>query len=111
MGFREFLKDELTYQGLTTRELAEKSGVNKRTIDHYLMANPQEPSVTNAHKIAEALGVSIEYLLTGKEYQNSTPITGELLELVQTFLTLSAEQRELFLKFVKMLNSKVTTRS
>ena len=65
MGFRENLKSELEYQDMKTKELAEKSGVNKRTIDHYLMSNPQEPSVTNALKIAQALNVSVEYLVTG----------------------------------------------
>ena len=57
MGFRENLKAELEYQNIKTQELADKSGVNKRTIDHYLMTNPQEPSVTNAFKIAQALDV------------------------------------------------------
>ncbi len=109
MGFREYLKDELAYQGITTKDLAEKAGVNKRTIDHYLMNNPQEPSVTNAHRIAVALGVSIEYLLTGKEYNGYRPVTGEILELVNEFSNLSKEQRELFFKLIKNV-SKLNTR-
>lgn len=106
MAFRDFLKDEMTYQGITTRELAEKSGINKRTLDNYLMSNPQEPSVTNAHKIALALGVSVEYLVTGKESQNSVPITGEILEVVREFSALTAEQRNLYLQLLKNLNAQ-----
>ena len=103
MAFREILRDEMAYQGLSTRELAEKSGVGKRTLDNYLMSDPQEPSVTNAHKIALALGVSIEYLLTGEEYKTSVPITGDVLKLVQEFSDLESEQQVLFLKMMESL--------
>lgn len=66
MGFRENLKAELDYQGMLVKELAEKSGISKKTIDHYLITNPREPLVTNAVAIAKALNVSVEYLVEGK---------------------------------------------
>lgn len=86
MGFRENLKSELEYQGLTTKELSKKSGVNKRTLDHYLMNNPQEPSVTNAFYIARALNVTVEYLLTGK---NTATDNTELIEIMKQVNKLS----------------------
>lgn len=86
MGFRENLKSELEYQGLTTKELSKKSGVNKRTLDHYLMNNPQEPSVTNAFNIAKALNVTVEYLLTGK---NTATDNTELIEIMKQVNKLS----------------------
>lgn len=105
MGFREFLKDEMEYQGLTTRALSEKSGVSKRTIDNYLKKNPQEPSVSNAYKIAKALNVSIEYLLTGEEYTGTIPLTGQLLEYVAEFEALPQEQKQIILMLVKNLQT------
>lgn len=66
MGFRENLKDELKYQGILVKELAEKSGVPKGTIDHYLAEKNTAPIAENAVKIAQALNVSVEYLVTGK---------------------------------------------
>lgn len=69
MGFRENLKDELKYQGILVKELAEKSGVPKGTIDHYLAEKNTAPIAENAVKIAQALNVTVEYLVTGK---NST---------------------------------------
>lgn len=104
MGFRENLKDEMEYQVITTKELAEKSGVGKRTIDHYLMTNPQEPGVYNAQKIAHALKVSVEYLVTGKEYKNQITITGEKLELLNQFENLPDDERILILNLIKKLN-------
>ena len=105
MGFSEYLKDEMEYQGLTARALSEKSGISKRTIDNYLKKNPQEPSVTNAHKIAKALNVSIEYLLTGEEYTGTIPVTGQLLEYVVEFEALTQEQKQIVLMLVKNLQT------
>jgi len=65
MGFKENLKSELAYQGMPVKQLSELSGVNKRTIDSYLRFNGKTPSVENAVKIARALCVSVEYLVTG----------------------------------------------
>ncbi|GHV04056.1 transcriptional regulator [Spirochaetia bacterium] len=67
MGFRENLKDELTYSGMLVKELAARTGINKYTIDNYLSAHNCTPSVSAAVKIAGVLGVSVEYLVTGHE--------------------------------------------
>lgn len=75
MSFKENLKDELNYQGILVKELSLKSGVGKRTIDNYLRSNESQPTAENAVKIAKALGVTVEYLVTGKNpsTQNSKP--------------------------------------
>ncbi len=106
MSFAYFLKDEMRYQGLTTKELSELSGVNKRTIDHYLMSNPQEPSVTNAYKIAKALRVSVEYLLTG----SSPQISGDAGDVLKSFKTLSPNQKELVLTVLRTLEKQNTSK-
>lgn len=67
MGFKENLKLELDYKGMKVKELAFYSGVNKRTLDQYLSSAAKMPSAENAVKIANALGVTVEYLVTGKE--------------------------------------------
>ena len=106
MGFKEYLRDEMEYQGLTTKELSERSGVSKRTIDNYLMANPQEPSVSNAYKIARALKVSIEYLLTGEEYTGNITLTGPLLEFLDNYQALPAEFQNIIENLVKKLSER-----
>jgi transcriptional regulator with XRE-family HTH domain len=67
MGFKENLKSELAYSGMLVKELAAKSGVNIHSINNYLNARGQIPSIEAGLKIAQALGVSVEYLVTGKE--------------------------------------------
>jgi transcriptional regulator with XRE-family HTH domain len=67
MGFKENLKSELTYSGMLVKELAAKSGVAKYSLDNYLNKRGQLPSIEAGVKIAQALGVTAEYLVTGKD--------------------------------------------
>jgi len=67
MGFRENLKEELNYQDIQIKELAQKTGLSKNTIANYLTVNGNLPNIESAVKIAQALGVSVEFLVTGKE--------------------------------------------
>ena len=70
MGFNEYLKGELEYRGMPVKELAHKTGIPKQTIDKYLLSNGSMPPADKAVAIAKALGVSVEYLVTGKNTTN-----------------------------------------
>lgn len=72
MGFRENLKEELIYQDIQIKELAQKTGISKNTISNYLTINGNLPNIESAVKIAQALGVSVEFLVTGLD-RNSKP--------------------------------------
>jgi transcriptional regulator with XRE-family HTH domain len=65
MGFAENLRSELDYQGLFVKELAAKTGININTLNHYLSGKESMPRADAAVKIAKALGVTVEYLVTG----------------------------------------------
>ena len=69
MGFKENLKEELNFSGMYVKELAALSGVKKQTIDSYLKINCCMPSADAAVAIAQALGVSAEYLISGKDFK------------------------------------------
>ena len=69
MGFKENLKAELAYKNILIKELAVLSGVSRRTIDNYLREDNSMPSVDAAVRIAAALGVTVEYLITGNQGQ------------------------------------------
>ena len=103
MDFRERLKEVMAYHDLKTQELAEKSGVNKRTIDHYLMSDSQEPSVSKAVKIAQALNVSVEYLVTGKSAGGSDFLSRELRAFMRDFSALPPRQKSAVAQIVHLL--------
>jgi len=68
MGFRENLKQELSFNGMLVKELAAATGIPKRALDTYLLnTNASMPPADTAVKIARALGVSVEYLVSGEE--------------------------------------------
>lgn len=67
MGFKENLRNELSFQNMIVKELADKSGLSKHTIDNYLTGHNSIPKADVAVKIAQALNVSVEYLITGND--------------------------------------------
>mgnify|MGYP002521502294 CR=1 FL=1 len=83
MGFRENLKDELKYQDIRVKELADKTGISKRAIDHYLAERHTEPTAETAVKIAKELGVTVEYLVTGKNSEVPETIKPEIIDLIR----------------------------
>lgn len=93
----------MEYQGMTAKDLSDCTGISKRTIDNYLKLDPQEPGVYNAQKIAKALKVSVEYLVTGKEYKSTFAITGEKLDFLNSFQKLDVDERLLILNLMKKL--------
>ena len=78
MGFRENLRIAIEYSGLEQKELAHKAKIPLRSIENYLRENASIPSADKAVQISHVLGVTVEYLVTGK---NST---GEAFPSVST---------------------------
>jgi len=74
-NFSKRLRSEIEYIGLTQKEFAAIAGIKKRALDAYLRAQQSMPPADTAVKMASALGVSVEYLITGKEYQQNTDIS------------------------------------
>jgi len=101
MGFRENLKAELNYKGILVKELAASSGIKFATLSSYLKENGYAPSAENAVLIARALGVSVEYLVTGIEpsQEKDTPgPSSELRNLARAIEHLTENERKLILK-------------
>ena len=65
--FKTNLRAELDYLGLTVKELSAKTGIAKGTLDCYLGVRASMPPADIAVKIAGALGVTVEYLINGKD--------------------------------------------
>lgn len=65
--FGERLKIVRRARGLTQEELESKSGVSSAMISHFETGERQKASADNLVKLAEALNVSIDYLLGRSE--------------------------------------------
>jgi transcriptional regulator with XRE-family HTH domain len=77
-GFSKRLYSEIDYIGLSRKEFAAKAGIKKRALDAYLGPQQSMPPADTAVKIASVLGLSVEYLITGKEYRQSIDISNYL---------------------------------
>jgi transcriptional regulator with XRE-family HTH domain len=73
--FSQRLRSEIEYIGLNHKEFAAKAGIKKRALDAYLGIQQSMPPADIAVKIASVLGLSVEYLVTGKERQQSIDIS------------------------------------
>jgi transcriptional regulator with XRE-family HTH domain len=105
MGFKENLKAELAFKNILIKELASISGVNRRTIDNYMREDGSMPSADAAVRIAGALGVTVEYLITGHEQQGrgaSVPFPDSRVVL-KNLEALNKRDRKIVLNLIKSL--------
>ena len=106
MGFRENLKAELSYSGMLVKELAAKTGLKKHTIDNYLSVRGRMPAADAAVRIASALGVSVEYLITGSETSKdriSMHFSPEIRYMALTAEKLRPDYRKIALSLIETL--------
>jgi transcriptional regulator with XRE-family HTH domain len=109
MGFKENLKSQLQYSGMLVKELAARSGIKKKTIDSYLGTRGYTPSVEAAASIAKALGVSVDYLISGRDGENSRPISSfpdDIQAIVRTVEHLHTKDRQIVLTLAKSLRER-----
>jgi transcriptional regulator with XRE-family HTH domain len=109
MGFKENLKAELLYSGMLVKELSALSGVKKHTLDNYLNTHNSIPSAEAAVGIARALGVSVEYLITGNERirgKTLSSLSPDLRSLVKIAEQLDERYRKTALVLVKALKEQ-----
>jgi transcriptional regulator with XRE-family HTH domain len=100
MGFGENLKQELLYKGILKKELAAKAGVHKRAIDTYVRTRASMPPADTAVKIAKALGVTVEYLVTGEDSSKSKELSG----ITRSILNLNKRDQKLIALMVRAMS-------
>ena len=103
-NFRQNLRIELDYQGLTVKELSSRTGIPIASLDCYLGTRATVPSVDSATKIARALHVSVEYLVSGEntdEKQFLNKPCREAKEIIRWIYSLNVEQCRSILTLVK----------
>ena len=73
MAFRDNLRETLDFVGMEQKELAAKTGLSLKTIENYVKKDSSLPAADKAVIIAQALGVTVEYLVNGKKTKKETP--------------------------------------
>ena len=107
MGFKENLKEQLRFSGMYVKELAALSGIKKQTIDSYLNVNSCMPSADAAVAIAQVLGVSVEFLVTGREIRHKTkqyPIESRIVAEVTS--QMEEKNRKMAVAIIKSMKNQ-----
>jgi len=105
--FKTNLRAELDYLDLTVKELSIKTGIAKGTLDCYLGVRASMPPADIATKIATALGVTVEYLVTGKEEKRQDIILNRnIRSIIQILLEISEIDIETVLELTKIIKTQ-----
>jgi transcriptional regulator with XRE-family HTH domain len=92
---------------LTVKELSQKTGIAKGTLDCYLGARASMPPADIAVKIANALGVSVEYLVIGKKTQKKELLLDQKIRsIIQILTDLNEKDIETVLGLSKILRGQ-----
>jgi len=104
--FKANLRSELDYQDLTVKELSARTGIAKGTLNCYLGARTSMPPADSAVIIANALGVTVEYLVTGKEIEKQDKLLDHnIRSIIQILFELNERDIEVILGLSKVLKS------
>ena len=111
-AFGERLFKTRRIRGLSQTELGKRVGISRRMVCHYEGDAPEGPPLTTLNKIAEALNVTVSYLL-GESTQkaikdDARPIEQKHFRMIQELPT--KEQRKVF-EYVEMLTQKQTKKN
>ena len=108
MRFKENLRFLMECRGIQTKELSKITGISENTIKSYIKEDSAEPKVSKAIILAEALNVSLEYLVTGKEIEiSSLDNKKEINTLLKKIITLSTKEQRLVTALVnEIINQK-----
>lgn len=109
MGFKERLREEIEYRGILIKELSAAAGISNSTFLSYIDARGVLPNVETAVKIARALNVSVEYLVTG-ETQNpnekSARYSAKVFHAAEKLSKLSERDFKVADKMIDMLSEE-----
>jgi len=105
--FKVNLRAELDYLGLTVKELSAKTGIPKGTLDCYLGVRASIPPADIAVKIADALNVTVEYLVAGEETGKQDKMADHTVRsIVQILPELNEKDIETILCLAKFLKTQ-----
>lgn len=102
MNFKDRLREEIEYKGISGKELAAKVGISYSTFLSYIDVRGVLPNVETAVKIAEALGLTVEYLVNGHNHVSENHILEH--RLLAQYRRLSENNKSNLIKIAEILS-------
>ncbi len=108
MDFWKRVEEELAFQGKTKKELASLTEIKEQTL-HKAFERHSSPSAEAAFKIAKALNVTMEFLITGEDCQKNSEnqrIKPEIKQLITRLNYFSPKQKQVIFDMAEVIASK-----
>ena len=102
MSFADNLKRELLFNDIQIKEFAGKVNVPYSTLLSYVSKDKRLPKVDIAVKIAQELGVTVEYLVTGKDKTSF-----EINILKNDISNLPKDAQKIILELIRFINYNI----
>lgn len=100
--FKKTLRSEMEFKDIKLKELSIKTGVSARTLEGYLGNRASIPPADVAVKIAKALDVSVEYLVTG---ENENEYLREFIIFQKSMKNLSPSKKLMIKEFIELMKN------
>lgn len=73
-GFRENVREEMSFQGISAKELSQMTQIPYQTLANYLNSRASMPPADYACRIAKVLHTRVEWLVNGKPVKDDEDI-------------------------------------
>ena len=104
MDFRENLRFLMESKGIQTKELSLMTGISENTIKTYLRSASAEPKLSKAVILAQALGVSVEFLALGIDKTSDTTFSKDVFSIQNDVKNLSLKELKIVSAVIKAMN-------
>lgn len=112
MSFNENLKEAMFLKNVTTADLASLTNINSGTISNYLKTKGSMPPADKALKLAQALDVSVDFLVNGFEsktessIQQKSPFSIEVFKIAKEMSDFEKEELNAIKGVVNVIKRK-----
>lgn len=106
MLYFERLKEEMSYQDITQKELSEKTNIPLNTLRGWF-SKKILPDLTSAYKMAQELNQPLEYFINGDIFPpNNYHLPTREIKLLENYRKLSQKEKNSVDALVKSLSSE-----
>lgn len=104
-SFRENLREELEFNGISIKELSVQADIPRRSIDNYLNSRASMPPADYACRIARVLNTTVERLV-GEAVPPHSEKSGQSARVVALFEKIRPEDKKAILQLLSTLSQK-----
>ena len=105
MNYFDKLKDEMTFQNITQKELSERTNIPLNTLRGWF-SKKVLPDLKSAYKMAQELNQPLEYFINGDIFTPNNHLPTREIKLLENYRKLSQKEKNSVDALVQSLSSE-----